>query len=404
MLKSFNFYDLKQLEIIHTFEYYDFPLFFISKSPTNELYLNYYVEEVEENLDKWLFSRITSKELKNLLELRLSVLEILNRMYSKKRLYYLYTNSTINQPNEDLKIEIVNTNNFDEESFPDEDFYVEYDYVTKQKLVKIEQSLIDSSRFKMVLKDERNSHDISLDLLLDIMANLKASINDIAYDIGSKLMDQKSTHAINLRVDSLQPSSFGIWLKTEPLEVDLFEVPEKSLNNLFELIDDIQSKDPGEIEEQIDIDEEYSIETIKSVKNLLKDIVDNNYSLVLQANTKSQMISREVKFDKASYSKLDVLNKILNDKSQKHIEEIEVEGVLTSINTTYNKFRISTISLGDISGKMSTEMFRELKKNNNLQFRVPSLIKAIVKKEIVNDYLEEEYYEKYTLIHYDQPL
>lgn len=404
MLKSFNYYDLKQLEIIHTFEYYDFPLFFISKSPSNELYLNYYVEEVEENLDKWLFSRITSKELKNLFELRLSVLEILNKLYSKKRLYYLYTNSTLNQPYDSLKIELVNANNFDEESFPDEDFFVEYDYVTKQELVRVEQELIDSSRFKMVLKDERNSHDISLDLLLDIMAKLKTSMNDIAYDIGSKLMGQQSTHAINLRVDSLQPSSFGIWLKTEPLEVDLFEVPEKSLNNLFELINDIQSKDSLEIEEQIDIDEEYSIETIKSVKNLLKDIVENNYSLTLQANTKSHMIPREVKFDKASYSKLDVLNKILNDKSQKHIEEIEVEGVLTSINTTYNKFRISTTSLGDISGKMSTEMFRELKKNNNLQFRVPSLIKATVKKEIVNDYLEEEYYEKYTLIHYEQPL
>lgn len=403
MLKSFRYNDLNQLKIIHTFEYYDFPLFFISKSPSNELFLNYYVEEVEENLDKWLFSRITNKELKNLYELRLSVLDLLNKLYTKKRLYHLYTDFSLKQPNEDLNIELVDANNFDEESFPEEDFFVEYDYVTKQKLVKVEHELIDSSRFKLVLKDEHNSHDISLDLLLDIMTDLKESINDIAFDIGNKLMGQQSTHEINLRVDSFQPSSFGVWLKTEPLEADLFEVPEKSLNNLFELIDDIQSKDLKEIEEQIDIDEEFSIKTIKSVKNLLKDIVDNNFSLTLKANTKSHMMPREVKFDKTSYSKLDVLNKILKDKSEKLIEEIEIEGILTSINTTYNKFRISTTSIGDISGKMSTQMYSDLKKNKNLQFRVPSIIKATLRKEIVSDYLEDDYYEKYTLVQYEQP-
>ncbi|WP_045522768.1 DUF6575 domain-containing protein [Neobacillus niacini] len=402
-MKPIKYTDLEQSEIIHTFEYYDFPLFFISKSPSNGLFLNYYVEEIEENIDKWLFSRITSKELRNLVEVRLSVLDLLNLLFNKKRLYHLYIDSALNHPNEELNLELVDASNLDKESFPEEDFFVEYDYVTKQNLVKVEQDIIDSSRFKMVLRDDRNSHDISLDLFLEVLSNLKESINDIAYDIGSKLMGQKPTHEINLRVHSLQPSSFGIWLITEPMEPDLFEVPEKSLNNLFKLIDDIQHKSPIEIEEQIDIDEEYSIETIKSVKNMLKDIVDNDFSLTLEANTKVQMMPIEVKFDKASYSKLDVLNKILKDKSQKLTEEIDVEGVLTSINTSYNKFRISTTSIGEIGGKMSKEIFKELKKDNNLQFRVPSSIKATIKKEIVNDYLEEEYYEKYTLIHFEQP-
>ncbi|MFC0416931.1 hypothetical protein ACFFHH_15955 [Cytobacillus solani] len=51
---------------------------------------------------------------------------------------------------------------------------------------------------------------------------------------------------------------------------------------------------------------------------------------------------------------------------------------------------------------MSTEMFKELKKNNNLQFRVPSAIKAMIKKEFVTDYLEE-YYERYTLMQFEPP-
>ena len=402
-MNNIPYSELRNSELIHVFEYYDFPLFFISKSPEEKYYLNYYVKEIEKNVDKWLFSRISNKERIDLINQRTKVKTLLNHLKSKKRLYHLIIDSNSVSTGDEIELTVVDATNFDEKSFPAKELYVEYDYVTETELTKVEEDVIDSSRFKMVLRDARNSHDISLDIFLDVLSKLKESINDIAYDIGSKLMGQRPTHEINLRVHSLQPSSFGIWLITEPMETDLFEVPEKSLNNLFELIDDIQRKNPNEIEEQIDIDEEYSIETLKSVKNMLKDIVDNDFSLTLEANTKAEMKPIEVKFDKSSYNKLDVLNKILKDKSLKLTEEIDVEGVLTSINTSYNKFRISTTSIGEIGGKMSKEIFKELKKDNNLQFRVPSAIKATIKKEIVNDYLEEEYYEKYTLIHFEQP-
>ncbi|MEC0984527.1 hypothetical protein [Bacillus safensis] len=101
-------------------------------------------------------------------------------------------------------------------------------------------------------------------------------------------------------------------MKTEPNEVYLFEVPEKSLNNLFEIIDDIHKKD---IKEQIEIDEEYSLETIKSIKNLLKDVVDNKFALSLEANTKSRG-EKSVEFGKESYDKLDMLTQILKEKSK----------------------------------------------------------------------------------------
>jgi hypothetical protein len=400
-VKKIKYEELKKYKAVHIFDYYDFPLFFISKSSSDELYLNYYIEDIDENADKWLFGRITNKELKGLIEHRISVLPLLNRLYSKKRLYHLILSST--PPNERAEFELVEEHNFDEESFPEEDFFVEYDFVTKRKLKPEEEELIDSSRFKMILRDARNSHDISLNLLLDVLGNLKKSINDMAYDIGAKLVGQGPDHEINLRVDSFQPSSFGVYLITEPLEADLFEVPEKSLNNLFELIDDIQHKSPMEIEEQIDIDEEYSVETIKGVKKLLKGIVENDFSLALEAQSKTKTAIREVRFDKESYSKLDILEKILKDKSEKYSKEVEVEGILTSINVTNNRFRITTTSMGDIGGKMSTKMFKEFKKNNKLQFKVPSSIKATVRIDFVNDYIEEEYFEKYTLLEFEQP-
>jgi len=401
-VKVIKYSDLEQSEIVHTFEYYDFPLFFISKSPNNVLFLNYYIEEISENVDKWLFSRITNKERKDLIEQRLSVLNLLNHLLKKQRLYHLYVETNLNELNKEVKIELVNSSNFDPESFPEEDFFVEYDFVTKRNLVRIEYDLIDSSRFKIVLKDPNNSHDIGLDLFIEVLSNLKKSINDIANDIGSKLIGEKSNYPINLRVDSFQPSSFGVWLRTEPLEADLFEVPEKSLNNLFELIDDIEHKNPSEIEEQIDIDEEYSLETIKSVKKLLKDIQENEFSLKLEATTKSDKLDKQVKFDKDSYSKLDILTNILRKKNEKYTEKIELEGLLTSVNTTNNNFRIST-STGDIGGRMSKDLFKRLKNDKNIKFRVPSQIKATVEKEVVKDYVQDEHSEKFILIDFEQP-
>ncbi|MDQ0202181.1 DUF6575 domain-containing protein [Neobacillus ginsengisoli] len=401
-MKTIKYSDLEQSEIIHTFEYYDFPLFFISKSPYGELFLNYYIEEIEENVDKWLFSKITNKERKDLIEQRLSVSNLLNRLLKKQRLYHLYVDSNLNQPNEEVNIELVNSSNFDPESFPEEDFFVEFDYVTKRNLVRIEHDLIDSSRFKIVLKDPNNSHDIGLDLFIEVLSNLKKSINDIANDIGSKLIGEKSSYPINLRVDSFQPSSFGVWLRTEPLEADLFEVPEKSLNNLFELIDDIEHKNPSEIEEQIEIDEEYSLETIKSVKKLLKDIKENEFSIKLEATTKSDKLHKQVKFDKDSYNKLDILTNILRKKNEKYTEKIELEGLLTSVNTINNNFRISTGN-GEIGGRMSKDLFKRLKNDQNIKFRVPSLIKATIEKEIINDYVEDEHSQKFILVHFEQP-
>ncbi|KGR90189.1 hypothetical protein CD30_13160 [Ureibacillus massiliensis 4400831 = CIP 108448 = CCUG 49529] len=396
--------DLEQSEIIHIFEYFDFPLFFISKSPCGMYYLNYYIEEIQDNVDKWLFCRISNKERIDLIHQKISVLELLNRLKNKERLYYLFIDSNLNDKDIELNVELVNSNNFDHESFPEEDFYVEYDYVTDTEFFKVEEDILDSSKFKMVLKDDENSHDINLDLFLNVLSNLKKSLNDVATDIGNKIMGNKSEHQVNLRIDSLQPSSFGVWIRTEPKDTDLFEVPEKSLSALFEIIEDIQVKNPIEIEEQIEIDESFSINTVKSIKKWLKEISDNEFSLKLEATTKTEGLNKVVSFDRNSFAKLDILTKILEDKSEKYTEQINIEGLLTSINTSNNRFRISTESIGEIGGKMSTDMFKRLKEDKTLQFRVPSLIKAVVEKEVINDYVEDEHSVKYTLIYFEQPV
>lgn len=394
--------DLEQLENVHIFEYYDFPLFFISRSPNGELYLNYYIEELEANVDKWLFSRITNKERLGLIQQRMSVLNLLKKLFKKERLFHLFIDSSLKEADEIVNTQLVNISNFDDQSFPIEDFYVEYDFVSNTELIKKEEDIIDISKFKMVLNDENNNHDIELDLFLSLLIKFKKSLNDIAYDVGSKIIGNESQSKINLKIDSLQPSSFGIWLKSEPSEADLFEVPEKSLSYLFEIIEGIHIGNSVEIEERIEIDEDFSVNTIKSIKNLLKEVLDYDFSLKLEAHTKSKE-SKAVRFDKDSYNRMYILNKILEDKSEKYTEKVEIEGILTSINTSYNRFRISTTSIGEIGGKMSKEIIENLKNDNNLQFRVPSFIKATVEIETINDHVDDIYDKRYTLIYFEQP-
>jgi hypothetical protein len=401
MIKKYS--DLYNAKTVHIFEYFDHPLFFISKMTNGELYLNYYIDEIEDNVDKWLFGRVTNKERKDLVEQRISVLQILNPLLKQRRLYHLIVDSNTSDLDNDLNIELISSSNFDPQSFPEEDFYVKFDYSSNQALVKVEDDILDSSRFKIILKDEKNSHDIGLDMFLNLLNNFKKTLNDFAKDVGDKFIGNVSSNIINLRIDSLQPSSFGVWLKTEPDEVDLFEVPEKSLNNLFEIIEDLKTKDQIEIEEKIEIDKTYSIDSIKSLKNMLKDMSDNEFTFELMADTKYRVEPRVTSFKKDSYSKLDLLTNILRDKSERIIEEIKVEGTLISINLNYNSFRILTADNGEIHGRMSTQIFKSMKARKHIPFRVPSIIEAVITKEVINDLVNDEYSEKYVMTEFTQP-
>ncbi|WP_232515359.1 hypothetical protein [Bacillus sp. 1s-1] len=158
-------------------------------------------------------------------------LELLNKLYQKRRLHHLFIDPSITEPNTELNIEVVDANNFDSESFPEEDFYVEYDYVTNQKLTKVQEEIIDS-KFKLVLKDFQNSHDIGLDFLLDIFGNFKKTMNDICKRCWKEVSRRRLfLKRLNLELTHYNRHhlEFGIKMESD----DIFEVPEKSLKPSF---------------------------------------------------------------------------------------------------------------------------------------------------------------------------
>lgn len=145
---DFSYKELKNMEIVRIFDYYNFPLFFISKSKDGLFFLNYYIQD-----DEWFFCRITNREYLSLIQQSISVLFFLNNLKDKRRLHILTTGDNVHDE-QNINIALVDELNFDPESFPTEDFFVEYDYVTNTELMKIEEGIIDDAKFK---------HDISLE-------------------------------------------------------------------------------------------------------------------------------------------------------------------------------------------------------------------------------------------------
>jgi len=115
--------DWNELKSRHIFEYYDRPLFFITQSFENKFYIYYFVEEVKAGIDKWIFSEVSENECSALIKREESVLLFLNQLKSNNRLYYLWGDfSSINSHSQK---ELITLDNFDIESFPEEDFFVD---------------------------------------------------------------------------------------------------------------------------------------------------------------------------------------------------------------------------------------------------------------------------------------
>ncbi|WP_262173232.1 hypothetical protein [Saccharococcus sp. Marseille-Q5394] len=397
--------ELEALEVVHIFDYYDFPLFFISRSEQSEYYFNYYIEEVQEHIDKWFFSRISNREREKIIRQQLSVVKFLDKLLRQKRLQHLYIDSFTDPGEVKIRLEVVDDINFDREDYPLKDFHVDYDYVSKKNLNRVDETVFDSSKFKVIFKDEVNNHDIDLDLFMSLMQKFTKTYNGISR-MKNRLINESEEHAdyfAKLRIDSLQPSSFGVWLKTDPLEADLFEVPEKSLTSFYNFLYDVKNDNENSIEESLMIDKEYDIETIKDMKNFLKEISSNKFSFALEVNEKSsEKETQEIVFSKKDYSQIEVLNGILMKNSSEKSKTIDIEGLLTSINIPNNKFLVISEEFGEIRGSMSKNLRDSVKDSFNQQFKVPGKIRARIEQKIINNHIEEVYVEKNIMISFDQ--
>ncbi|MCL1948537.1 MAG: hypothetical protein FWF59_02245 [Turicibacter sp.] len=143
-----SYEELGKLEIIHIFDYYDIPLYFISKSPEDEFYLNYMIEELEDGRDKWFFSKVSMKEIKGIMTQKMGNMDLLKYLYHSQRLHYLFLNDETPKKDELLKLELVGEENYDYEAFPVVNSFAEYDYANGALLTPAQEEEIAGEEIK----------------------------------------------------------------------------------------------------------------------------------------------------------------------------------------------------------------------------------------------------------------
>lgn len=371
-----KFEELVNFRYKYIFEYYDMPLFFILESPSNELYLNYMIDEIDNNIYKWFFSRITKFELNDLVNQNIGVKYFLVKLINEKRMNYLITNNSIEELDFKLVKEIKN------EELPIEDYTVEYDFVRNKLIENQEKNIkIESNEFDLILRDENNSHLIEANVLVNILGkvqNLYASV---------------SQGFSTLKVEAIYPSSFGMKLVGED---NLINTPEKTLESILTLFKNVKELDFDKIEENLNIDKLYDLQAINKAKQLVKDV--NKYNISLEIKTQKDDDHKFFigKSDKIKFEELKSFIERINPEKN---TVITVRGTLNSINMNYNKFTIIDDENNKFSGKIDSKLKKDI---TNKHFVIPARIEADLDKLEKYDSKENRYVTKYIMKNYRQ--
>lgn len=132
---NLNFEESQEYEMLSIFSYYDFPLIYIDKSPTGQLFLNYFIGDIVDvqgkSINNWFIAEITEEEYSKLENKKISFLKLLTELKELGRLYTL----SLSFKDELVHAEynLVTEDNFFEDEFPNHDYFVEYDYHTGKK-------------------------------------------------------------------------------------------------------------------------------------------------------------------------------------------------------------------------------------------------------------------------------
>jgi hypothetical protein len=114
--------DLWAAEELHVIDYYDMPLFFITKVKKEKILLNYYIEDDKQNnSDLWFIGEISGDELNRLMNGEISSLALMDSMIEKEKLFY----GLITYNKDNVSFELVTDDNLDADALPQEEFFLE---------------------------------------------------------------------------------------------------------------------------------------------------------------------------------------------------------------------------------------------------------------------------------------
>ncbi|CAK1770637.1 DUF6575 domain-containing protein [Vibrio crassostreae] len=370
--------ELSKLKPFEIFDYFDGPRFYSCKSPTNQLYLVFWVDETDNGADQWVYIKISSDRYYAMRNRNISIQET---FLAPEDGYSLFV--SVAQKN-DFTIEHILPEQYDEEWFSDEPEFIELEDLSNVNMLPQRQSEPEfassaSNRHVIDLSiiNQNNSYEISANALGTILTKYQGFIDALSCDTpNAKRVPEDLKEKQAFHVTNVYAGSFGVRLQSKYSELFPNPVIETTIEKAISILNGLGSAD--ELSKNIS---EMNLLTRSRFKGLLKGLVDNKLSLSTDyGNPDGRRTSIKSNYTHLQYA----LNNLVNCYSSDSEDRVLLNVTLVGVDVNSDFFAIKLTDGQIIKGKLS----KDLEASN---FTVPSTLNVLVKETCkANDATDEE--------------
>lgn len=400
-MKTINFTDdIERLNIIHIFEYYDHPLFYIAQNKELDNFLFYFVDD--NPYSTWLVSQVSMNEVNSIKNKKTNVKSFLNHLFKKQRLFKIQINQ--GKILDDLT-ELITEENIDLNDFPEEDFEVEFDYITNTPLEKHSDSQFEEVKYlKLTFVDANNSHSIPAATFKNVIVNLE---NYIKHTTNHLSPDSKIP---SLNLLALPASSFGAEFEVILEEtMDLDQISSQVTSSLVDFIGDLETVDEKELSDQIFIEQRYTPKEVVAIQKITESAIDSGYELILEAKDENKQTTKKSTITRNNKNKINKIDSALRLNNQNTSVVVEITATVIAASLKSKTFWLDISELedksmfenkNDFNGRIDENLVNKLNDSDtSFAINVPSKITAKIKIDTIIDYTQSKSKDyKYSLL------
>ncbi len=389
--------NVSDLKSIFVFDYYDFPLFFISKNTSTKKYYFFYFIDTE----VYFFKELTRLDI-SLIFNGISIRNILQHFYDDGSLKIINFKSANNKVIE-IRDFLINHDEAIEELFPEDNEFIEYDEINNLSFEELRLSfenyfpeLFNVKDITLRLIDKENSNQLSADSVLTSIEYVKNIFNGIK----SMLQDKNKFTDTNLDIAAFSRGSFKIdFTLSEEDQGNIFgnEVYFDEMISFMDFLDNPPKNEIGFDTSELIYKKEFILAT------------NDYYKFLEEENLVAEFYNKDVEIgvlkESSNLSKnLSEMTRIIREEEKVIIREEEylnIKGEVLSANKSRNHFKIASDKYGDVSGIFEKELFKDIKASVK-QITVSKRISARVNKIVENNSTNTINKVTYILMDFDQ--
>ena len=389
--------NVSDLKSIFVFDYYDFPLFFISKNTSTKKYYFFYFIDTE----VYFFKELTRLDI-SLIFNGISIRNILQHFYDDGSLKIINFKSANNKVIE-IRDFLINHDEAIEELCPEDNEFIEYDEINNLSFEELRLSfenyfpeLFNVKDITLRLIDKENSNQLSADSVLTSIEYVKNIFNGIK----SMLQDKNKFTDTNLDIAAFSRGSFKIdFTLSEEDQGNIFgnEVYFDEMISFMDFLDNPPKNEIGFDTSELIYKKEFILAT------------NDYYKFLEEENLVAEFYNKDVEIgvlkESSNLSKnLSEMTRIIREEEKVIIREEEylnIKGEVLSANKSRNHFKIASDKYGDVSGIFEKELFKDIKASVK-QITVSKRISARVNKIVENNSTNTINKVTYILMDFDQ--